>query len=84
MIAAGQAWFDLVDLVEVLEERVIALEKQRDALTAHVADLEDRAHIDHAAAETRAAQLEAALGDLEERLRALEPQPALERVAVRR
>ena len=72
-----QNLYDLNELTEELQERVDALTKKHDALIAALGDLEERLHIDHAAAELRAARFVATLGDLEERLRSVEPQPVL-------
>jgi hypothetical protein len=76
-VISEQDLYDLRDLIEELQERVDALTKKNDALIATLGDLEERLHIDHAAAELRAARFVATLGDLEERLRSVEPQPVL-------
>ena len=74
---AEQDLYDLRDLIEELQERVDALAKKHDALIATLGDLEERLHIDHAAAETHRTALVARISELEERLRSVEPQPVL-------
>ena len=72
-----QNLYDLHELTEELQERVDALTKKHDALIAALGDLEERLHIDHAAAETHRTALVARISELEERLRSVEPQPVL-------